>query len=199
MDRAWEDLCASNPRYHDGDLLTVLGVSRNGHGGVTINLASTSYRFHAVRRAGVDLGLQPLGVKAMVARDGHWLMGKRSSSVSTYPSLWEFVPGGSVEPGTTPIDALAREWTEETGLPVEVLGPLVPEAVLFDPTALTWEIAHRARVAPHAASAMLAMHPSWEHESLAWCTIEDIERLGDTLSPAAAMMMELARAQPAGV
>ncbi len=189
VDQAWRVLCASNPRYHDGDMLTVLGVNRNGHGGVTINLAQTSYRFHAVRHAGIDLKLQPLGVKAMVARvaqDNRWLMGQRSEHVSTYPGLWEFVPGGAVEPGMSIRDALLREWMEESGAGPESLEQPVPVAVLFDPVASTWEVVHRATIADE-----LELRPSWEHAQLRWMRAEDIRARGTSLSRAAHLMLDL--------
>ncbi|MDA0803554.1 MAG: NUDIX domain-containing protein [Planctomycetota bacterium] len=188
VDHAWRGLCALNPRYHDGEMLTVLGVSRNGYGGVTINLAQISYRFHAVRHAGIPLGLQPLGVKAMVSSsDGdRFLMGQRSPSVSTYPGLWEFVPGGSVEPGMSIRDALHREWVEESGVAAESLRDLVPVAVLFDPDASTWEVVHRAELASECD-----LHTSWEHTSLRWLAVHEITSMRDSLSPACALMLEL--------
>ena len=47
--------------------------------------------------------------------------------------LWE-PPGGGIDPGETPYDAVVREWQEETGLPVpEMTGAVTPVArdVLF--------------------------------------------------------------------
>lgn len=40
---------------------------------------------------------------------------------------WE-LPGGRVEPGEGPIAAARREWTEETGLPLAAIEPLVRHA-----------------------------------------------------------------------
>jgi 8-oxo-dGTP diphosphatase len=53
-------------------------------------------------------------VAAMVERDGRVLICRRRADQS-HPLEWEF-PGGKVEPGETPAEALARELTEEIGL-----------------------------------------------------------------------------------
>jgi 8-oxo-dGTP diphosphatase len=50
-------------------------------------------------------------VAAIIERDGRILVGQRQASQS-HPLKWEF-PGGKVEPGETPEQALARELEEE--------------------------------------------------------------------------------------
>jgi len=50
-------------------------------------------------------------VAAIIRRDGRILVGQRLASQS-HPLKWEF-PGGKVEPGETPEQALARELEEE--------------------------------------------------------------------------------------
>jgi len=55
-------------------------------------------------------------VAAIIARDGKILIGRRMPQQS-HPLKWEF-PGGKVEPGETPAQALARELEEELGIKV---------------------------------------------------------------------------------
>ena len=56
---------------------------------------------------------------AVITRpDGSFLLGQRAPG-TFYPGYWEF-PGGKVEPGETPRDALVRELNEELGLEVEI-------------------------------------------------------------------------------
>jgi 8-oxo-dGTP diphosphatase len=50
-------------------------------------------------------------VAAILERDGRILVGQRQATQS-HPLKWEF-PGGKVEPGETPAQALARELEEE--------------------------------------------------------------------------------------
>jgi ADP-ribose pyrophosphatase YjhB (NUDIX family) len=58
--------------------------------------------------------------------DGRLLVVRRANPPSR--GLWS-IPGGRVEPGETPVDAVRREVREETGLEVEV-GPPVGSVVL---------------------------------------------------------------------
>ena len=53
--------------------------------------------------------------------DGSFLIGQRAPG-TFYPGYWEF-PGGKVEPGETPAEALKRELEEELGIQVEQLNP----------------------------------------------------------------------------
>jgi 8-oxo-dGTP diphosphatase len=53
-------------------------------------------------------------VAAILERDGNVLIGRRTPEQS-HPLQWEF-PGGKVEPGETPEQALTRELEEELGI-----------------------------------------------------------------------------------
>jgi 8-oxo-dGTP diphosphatase len=53
-------------------------------------------------------------VAAILERDGNVLIGRRQPEQS-HPLKWEF-PGGKVEPGETPEQALARELEEELAI-----------------------------------------------------------------------------------
>ena len=53
-------------------------------------------------------------VAAILQKDGRILVGQRTPEQS-HPLKWEF-PGGKVEPGESPEQALARELEEELGI-----------------------------------------------------------------------------------
>lgn len=62
-------------------------------------------------------------VAFFIEHDGHVLVLRRSASKDHAPGEWE--PGsGRVEPGESPLEAVRREAKEETGLEIEVLGPI---------------------------------------------------------------------------
>ena len=182
VDERWGALCASNPRYFDGSILHVLGVVRNGHGGVTIHVARSSYRFYAVQRTGIDTGTRPLGVKGLCRHGARWLMGKRSGSVAFYPGQWEFVPGGSVPADSEPSDVLLRELREESGwTPV---GPARAVAVIYDPDAYSWEIISTLEVEPSDGAGT----EPWEYDE-----IEGVEAGSEPapLAPVARIMIRI--------
>ena len=58
-------------------------------------------------------------VVAALVRDGSKILMSRRRADQPMPNLWEF-PGGKVEPGEAPTDALAREVREELGCEVAV-------------------------------------------------------------------------------
>ena len=160
VDDAWVELRRRVPRAHDGPMLHVLGVSRNGHGGVTVHCIASSYRVHAVARVGLDTGMRPLGVKGIALTPGGGvLVARRSEAVLNHPGMWEFVPAGTMEPGVAPGEMLLRELAEETGwIPT---APPAPRALLFDPEARSWEVVFTMTVRPPAVPV-----ESWECERL---------------------------------
>lgn len=66
---------------------------------------------------------QLIVVAGVIHRDGRVLIGQRRRS-RRHALKWEF-PGGKVEPGETPKQALARELAEELDLQAEIGGEIV--------------------------------------------------------------------------
>jgi 8-oxo-dGTP diphosphatase len=62
--------------------------------------------------------LRKLVVAGVIVRDGRVLITQRTATQSL-ALKWEF-PGGKVEPGEAPVDALIRELREEIGVTVRV-------------------------------------------------------------------------------
>ena len=58
-------------------------------------------------------------VVAALVRDGTRVLMSRRRADQPMPGLWEF-PGGKVEPGESPTEALAREVREELGCAIDV-------------------------------------------------------------------------------
>jgi 8-oxo-dGTP diphosphatase len=57
-------------------------------------------------------------VAAVIERDGAFLIAQRRAT-DRFPGLWEF-PGGKVDPGESPEEALRRECQEELAIEIEV-------------------------------------------------------------------------------
>jgi 8-oxo-dGTP diphosphatase len=62
--------------------------------------------------------------------DGQFLLGQRGPG-TFYPGYWEF-PGGKVEPGETPHDAIVRELREELGIEVIEATPWVVREHVYE-------------------------------------------------------------------
>jgi len=60
-----------------------------------------------------------IALKAIIQKDGKILALKRSNSEEVFTELWD-IPGGRINFGEKPVEALVREVMEETGLTVKV-------------------------------------------------------------------------------
>ncbi len=181
----WRERCAANPALHDGRLTHVIGVHRNGYGGAVLHVADCAYRYHAVQDDDFDLGVRSLGVKAFTRRDAEsLLLGKRAHWVNAYGGMWEFAPGGVVEPGREPDDVITAELREETGLRSDA--PPMPIALLYDEVLRCWEIVFDVRTSDSAVDLS-----SGEYDEIRWCAVGDWPK---PMTPIARQMVKLLRA-----
>jgi 8-oxo-dGTP diphosphatase len=64
-----------------------------------------------------------LALKAVIEKDGKILILKRSKEEDCFKEMWD-IPGGGINFGEMPEEALKREVKEETGLEIEVIKPV---------------------------------------------------------------------------
>ena len=109
-------------------------------------------------------------VGAAIIRDGRVLAARR-----TFPAevagRWEF-PGGKVEPGETPEEALVREVAEELGCTIAVTGWLPGEVAIGDRHVLTVAVAELVAGEPHPH----------EHDAVRWLGADELGTV-DWLEP----------------
>ncbi|MBM7414000.1 MULTISPECIES: (deoxy)nucleoside triphosphate pyrophosphohydrolase [Nocardiaceae] len=120
-----------------------------------------------------------LVVAGALVENGRLLLARRASPPEL-AGLWE-LPGGKVDPGETPEDALVRELREELGIEVTVGEPVGVDV------ALSATLTLRAYAVTRFAGTATAL----EHEALRWVDAADLR--GVDLVPAdAAWLPDLA-------
>ncbi|HVN74695.1 MAG TPA: (deoxy)nucleoside triphosphate pyrophosphohydrolase [Thermoanaerobaculaceae bacterium] len=98
-------------------------------------------------------------VAAVVQRgDGRFLLARRLPG-SHLGGLWEF-PGGAVEPGETPEEALRRELVEELGVAITVEGPMT-FAFHRDDERDVLLLFHRCAIAAGTPAGLLGQEVGW--------------------------------------
>ncbi|MFF4686050.1 (deoxy)nucleoside triphosphate pyrophosphohydrolase [Streptomyces sp. NPDC001307] len=98
--------------------------------------------------------------------DGGRLLAARRSAPADLAGRWE-LPGGKVEPGERPEDALVRELREELGIETETVGRVPGQWPLRAPYVLqVWT----ARLCPGSP----APRPLQDHDELRWLTPDGI-------------------------
>ncbi|MDR1694069.1 MAG: NUDIX domain-containing protein [Lactobacillaceae bacterium] len=73
-----------------------------------------------------------VALKAIIEKKGKILVLKRSAEEEVYTSLWD-IPGGKMEFGEQPVEALKREIMEETGLEVDIKKPFTVWSFMAKP------------------------------------------------------------------
>ena len=107
--------------------------------------------------------------KAVIEKNGRYLLFKREPGAEDYQNLWDFV-GGRLDPGETPADAAARETLEESALEI-VPGPEVKTVVFEEEKrVLTFHY-----FTPESFTGTIAL--SSEHTDYRWFTKEEINNL----------------------
>jgi 8-oxo-dGTP diphosphatase len=117
-------------------------------------------------------------VGAAILRDGRVLAARRTRP-ATAAGRWEF-PGGKVEPGESPEQALVREVAEELGATVAVTGWLGGEAPIGS-----------AHVLTVAVTALVDGDPDpTEHDEIRWLSAAELGDV-DWLEPDRPFLPEL--------
>ncbi|WP_210650074.1 NUDIX domain-containing protein [Nocardioides sp. SYSU D00065] len=122
--------------------------------------------------------LQRVAAYALVLRDGAVLL-TRLSPRAAHPGRWT-LPGGGVDHGEHPSDALAREVEEECGLPCEVGGLLGVHDTHFSGTAPSGRIEdyhgiHLVYAATVGPGAPRVQEVDGTTDAVAWVPLVDVE------------------------
>lgn len=105
--------------------------------------------------------------------DGKALILKRSSELKFFPNNYN-LPGGHVEAGEDPKDALVREFFEETGLKIKVLAPYHTYSYITDDKSKHYiEIGYFVELDDDIKNLKL----NEEHDSFEWITADDLLKL----------------------
>jgi len=112
-------------------------------------------------------------VCALIQDDaGRFLLAKRAKG-KTLAGLWEF-PGGKLEAGESPSDALTRELREELLIEAEVFELMEPVEHRYEKFSIC--------LIPCRAKILSGVPTPTEHSDLGWFQIQEINL--DTLAPA---------------
>jgi ADP-ribose pyrophosphatase len=107
-------------------------------------------------------------IAGIIVADGKFLIGHRLP-VGEMGGRWEF-PGGKVDEGETPHEAILREFREEMGIDVEPLD-FITSVEFRNKNGPVQLLAYHVGI-PRDADIVLT-----EHSKLAWATMAEIEKL----------------------
>ncbi|MFE0424128.1 NUDIX hydrolase [Streptomyces sp. NPDC058953] len=128
---------------------------------------------------------------AVVVREGRLLLARLSEASPVFtPGLWH-LPGGGIDPGEQPVEALARELREETGLELTAARLLDARTYAVSRLGVDWNLTGLFYAVDVAAGTSARAEADGSTDAAVWVPLPDLR---DTpLSPAAADALRLLR------
>ena len=111
-----------------------------------------------------------ISVAGILKHNNKILIVRRSNEEEIFPGYYEF-PGGSIEIGETPEEALKREYMEEVNLKIKIIDILRVFSYTFKDKEII-ELVYTVSLDDDPKNARL----SNEHDDLQWITKEEIEK-----------------------
>ena len=119
----------------------------------------------------MNVKVQKIAAHGLVKRNDKYLITRRSLVNDYKPGEWD-VPGGTIEFGEDPIKALKREIVEESGLKVEIKGPLYLYSYMSNPKRHQFQIVYECKY----LKGDVKLNPR-EHDKYLWATSSEIAKL----------------------
>lgn len=126
--------------------------------------------------------IRRIGAYGLCRDEGGRVLLAHNSELSAFPGLWT-LPGGGVEHGEAPDDAVVREFLEETGFRVRVAGPRSVTADVFRlPGTDFWEHTDRIIYDVEIIGGKLTDEVEGTTDRVAWVTPSDVPLMPFTAS-----------------
>ncbi|WP_225838869.1 NUDIX hydrolase [Streptomyces sp. NK08204] len=121
---------------------------------------------------------------AIAVDDDRLLLARLSDASPVFtPGLWH-LPGGGIDPGEQPVEALARELREETGLELAAARLVDARTYAVQRHAVSWSLTALFYTVRLAAAAPAVAETAGSTDAAVWIPVTDLR--ASMLSPAAA-------------